>query len=403
MKNKYEIETSDLEGIPFVKVWGADFCQEDLYELIGRNQFMATFMFKPATDAWNRFGQAVTGLIFYAKDETEAYEKLHKEGEKPEEARIKIDCPMSNLTQAQREDLKYGGLLVTDIANISFICYRKDEGSYETGEKVVPNVINIPFEADPTLDCDLLYQGYIVSKINSKTELIPFEKEKFIGITLGINNGHIDSRILYSLGYDLEAIRNSSNIWYYAYKTKERKNQISEEEQSRLSEIKATRFLQNTIKLYDEIKKSGVNSKGLSRNNSVFKMIMSSLGDFEPSVLLHGKKQVFWDADSYLHIVLRHVKQHQVGHFKSKTAFPYRFEDLQVLIEQVLGRVENEIKKHFEETPEKDFVRHGRMSVLFNGDYYCLSIDKKGRLLTLYINERKGQVAPVDRPKSSSG
>ena len=116
---------------------------------------------------------------------------------------------------------------------------------------------------------------------------------------------------------------------------------------------------------------------------------MSSLSEFEPSILLYGKRQIFWDVASYLHIVLRHVRQLQIGHFKHKTPFPYKCEDVQNLIEKVLGTIEGEIKRHFEEKLGRDFKKVGRMSVLFNGDYYCLQIDKDGRLVTLYVNKEK--------------
>ena len=95
--------------------------------------------------------------------------------------------------------------------------------------------------------------------------------------------------------------------------------------------------------------------------------------------------QIFWDIDSYLHIVMRHVKQLQIGRFKNKSPFPYKFEDLQNLIEKVLGKIEDEIKRHFDEKPGKEFKRVGKMSVLFNCDYYCLQIDSEGRLVNLYV------------------
>lgn len=113
--------------------------------------------------------------------------------------------------------------------------------------------------------------------------------------------------------------------------------------------------------------------------------IMSSMSKFEPTILLYGKKQIFWDIDSYLHIVMRHVKQLQIGRFKNKSPFPYKFEDLQNLIEKVLGKIEDEIKRHFDEKPGKEFKRVGKMSVLFNCDYYCLQIDSEGRLVNLYV------------------
>jgi hypothetical protein len=232
MKNKYQIRQSVFAGTPFVEVWGATFSCEDLYEIVGRDQFMSTFVFKAGTDASSKFGQSVTGVTFYDKGELEVFERFNKEGTELGDRRVKIDSPMPELTIAQREDLKYGGLLVADVEYISFISYRRAAERHKSGEKKVPNIIYIPYKDDPKVDYDILYQNYIVSKINSRTELIPYEKEKFIGITLGINDGHIDSRLLKYLGFDVEKVQDCTNIWYHIYKTKERRKRISEEEKS---------------------------------------------------------------------------------------------------------------------------------------------------------------------------
>ena len=350
---------------------------------------MSTFTFKPGTEASIKFGQTVTGIIFYDKDELAVFRRFNEEGPGLEYGRVKIDSPTRELTISQREDLKYGGVLAADIEYISFIPYKETVEHHESGEKKVPNIIYIPYKAEPKVDYDILYQNYIASKINSKTGLIQYEAEKFIGITLGINDGHIDSRLLEHLDYDLETVQTCTNIWYHFYKAKERRNIISDEERSKLKDLEINRKLENITKLFKEIGKSGVNSEELSKMLTTFETIKSAISNFEPSILLHGKTQIFWDIDSYLHIVLRHVKQLQLGHFKTKSPFPYKFEDLQILIEKVIGRVEDEIKRHFDEKPAKEFKRVGKMSVLFNGDYYCVQIDGNGRLANLYITSQK--------------
>lgn len=135
-----------------------------------------------------------------------------------------------------------------------------------------------------------------------------------------------------------------------------------------------------------EIKRSGINSEELAESSTIFETIIPSLFNFEPAILLYGKKQIYWDIDSYLHIIFRHIKDLQIGYFKNKSSFPYKFEDLRMLIEKVLGKVKDEIKKHFEEKSGKDFKRVGKMSVFFNDDYYSIQIDKQGRLVNIYIN-----------------
>ena len=52
-----------------------------------------------------------------------------------EDRRVKIDSPMPELTIAQREDLKYGGLLIGDVEYISFISYRRAAERHEAGKE----------------------------------------------------------------------------------------------------------------------------------------------------------------------------------------------------------------------------------------------------------------------------
>jgi len=383
MENQYHIKEVYVGGIHFFEVWG-DFTPSDLFDLIGKHQYMCTFVFKDCSQSFGKYGSSVTGLMFYGTEQGEGVDlggnsNCHNE-------LIRIDSPMLDMSQNLREDLKYGGLPVTDINYLCFSPFKLPTEYLESGEKKVPNIITIPYEEDSRVDVDILYQNYIALKNNSKTELTQFEKDKFIGITLAINDRRIDSRLLLHLGYDVETLGAYNNLWYHFYKTKERRKTLSDEDMEIFHDLKIMRQTETIIKLLKEIKKSGVSATENSEMGSVFQLIISSLKDFEPEILLHGKKQIFWDIDSYLHIVMRHVKQLQIGRFKSKTPFPYKFEDLETLIGSILRSIGDEIKRHFEERQGKDFRRNGKMSILFNGDYYCVHIDKDGKLLTLYAN-----------------
>jgi hypothetical protein len=384
MINKYDIIC--YREIPFVEVFGEHFNYSDLYELIGKDKYMTTFIFKDNSIACKQFGDYITGSIFYSKDELSDLNDNDGSITRNEPAKIKIDSPFYEIWQNNREELKYKGILVSDIESISFMPYKRPEEYHDSGEKIVPNVIYIPYEGNQNDDYDLLYQSLIASKLNYSTELIQYEKEKFIGITLGVNNGIIDSRILTHLGFDLEKVKSCNNIWYHLYLAKERRNTISEEEKIKLADLKLIRLVDNLRKLNKELKKSSVKSKELSEKSQPLETIILELNKFEPNILLYGKKQIYWDIDSYLHIVVRHIKQLQFGNFKTKSSFPYKHKDLEVLIEQILRRIEDEIKRHFDECPGKDFKRVGKMSVLFNNDYYCVQIDQQGRLVNIYIN-----------------
>ena len=123
MKNKYEITRYGIKGTQFIEVRGVSFCCEDLYEIVGKNQFMSTFGFKTGTDALNKFGQSVTGVIYYHKDELSLFHRDHEKRATLKNINVKIDSPMRELTLSQREDLKYGGISASDIEYVSFIPY----------------------------------------------------------------------------------------------------------------------------------------------------------------------------------------------------------------------------------------------------------------------------------------
>ena len=270
MINKYDIFIS--EEIPFVEVFGDKFNYLDLYELIGKDNYMTTFIFRDNSKASRQFGESVTGCIFYSKDELINLKDNDGSITKNEPDKIKIESPFYEMGQINREELKYGGILVSDIESISFMPYRRKEEYHDSGEKVVPNVIYIPYTPTKNEDYEMLYHNLIISKFNSGTELIEYEKEKLIGITLG-KNGKVDSTLLEPLGFDYEKVMNCKNIWYHAYLTKERRKTITEEEKIKLADLKFIFFVDNIRKLHKEIKRSGVNNKELYNNIPIFRNI----------------------------------------------------------------------------------------------------------------------------------
>jgi hypothetical protein len=197
-------------------------------------------------------------------------------------------------------------------------------------------------------------------------------------------DGLIDSRILAHFGFDKESMDQNLNISakYYSYKGK--RGTLSEEQKEIYAEIQSTINMRKIVMVLQEIKKSEVKDDDLTAVQDRLKVIMGAAIEFRPSILLHGKKQIYWDLESYLHIVMRHVKHYQMGNFKEKTPFSYKPEDLKNLIEQVIKRVEGEYRIHALEQPDKNFTRQGRMAVQFNGDYYNLRILPDGKLIQFH-------------------
>lgn len=382
MQNIYKIIDHSVIGIPFVEVYGDIFSYQDLYELVGHQQFMTTFNFKKCTEARAKFGENVTGVIYY---DYNSLSKLRESSisDDSEYTKIKINAPTPSLSVEKASDLKYGGIKISDINSISFLPYGAEAKMHITGEKKVPNILEVPVDCRG-IDVDVLRQIYLIRKNNDGFELADYEKDQLIGITLAINEGHIDSRVLKHFGFNAESAGANMNIWLHRYKVKERRGILSDVEKQKLSEIEGLQNTDKFIKLMKEMIVNKIDEKELKAAADIFKEIVDSINSFSPDILLHGKKQIYWDIDSYMHIVMRHIKHYQFGAAKSKSFLPYKVQDLKTLIEQVLRCVQEEYKSHCSTSPESNFTRQGSMAVVYNGDHYHLRINSKGRLIQFH-------------------
>lgn len=382
MQNNYEIIDYSGFGIPFVEVYGDTFAYLDLYELVGKQQFMTTFNFKKNSKAYSVYGDSVIGTIYYNCKINKKLQENCKFEDESYFLKIHVVVPPSEKMSIEKiESLKYeyGGFLISDIEFISFLPYQRELERHATGEKKVPNIIYLKVDCS-TIDPDTLRQSYLEQKYNDDMELVYFEKEQLIGITLALNEKRIDSRILEHFGFTLDDVSKDMNVWYHFYQTKERRNALLEADKQKYIEIQEILNTEKFNKIMRELLESGVKAEVLKNTGKILPEIINSCLSFKPSILLHGKKQIYWNLDSFIHILMRHVKDYQLGNFKKKTPFSYKEKDLKDLIEKVLACVKEEYKEHILKKPGSLFSRQGRWAVLFNGDYYNLRIEPDGRL-----------------------
>ena len=65
MINQYQIIDYSILGIPSVEVKGNEFHYLDLFEIVGRQQFMTTFYLMEGSEARKQYGECVLGVIYY--------------------------------------------------------------------------------------------------------------------------------------------------------------------------------------------------------------------------------------------------------------------------------------------------------------------------------------------------
>ncbi|QKF67946.1 hypothetical protein AVENP_2429 [Arcobacter venerupis] len=79
---EYKFIDYTVIGMPTIEVYGENFHYQDLYELVGKNQYMTTFDLKNNTKSFENYGNSIVGVIYYDKkslDNLEMYLNLSKE------------------------------------------------------------------------------------------------------------------------------------------------------------------------------------------------------------------------------------------------------------------------------------------------------------------------------------
>ena len=161
MRNNYQIIDYSELGLPTMEVVGEIFHYQDLYELVGKNQFMTTFKLTEGSASYLEYGDSVLGVIFYDRKTLDFLEASFQAAHEVNKQKIRIDSPCRELNEEKKGDLKYRGITVEDIASISFLTYKRESEIYETGEKKVPDIIEIEVDCSD-FDADVLNQNYLL-------------------------------------------------------------------------------------------------------------------------------------------------------------------------------------------------------------------------------------------------
>jgi hypothetical protein len=379
----YEITDLHSLGIPGVDVAGEEFHLRDLHEMIGIERNMTCFLFRLNSKAESDYGYVVTGVLLNKVDMNEQTDELVKgKAARNDLSILRIDCRDPALTVEQRKTLKYKGVAIKDLLKISYATVDRQPQCHASGKKIVPNIVLV--EADfSKIDAQQLQVNYLVMKHNSGTPLIDYEKEELIGTMLGMRNNTIDSRILETFGLTEKSASENVNIQLASLNAKAARNTLTEEELEAKADYEFIKLAATLRAVGAELFRAKLGNQSLTLDVDAAKGIVANAIKFSPSVLVHGKNQVFWDLQSYLHIVMRHIDTYQVGSFKGKSVLPYELADLKDLIEKVLDCIREELALHFA-TNSGEFVRSGRMAILFNGDYFILRVEPNGRLSQFY-------------------
>ena len=270
MKREYKLNIADFP-IFMVEINDPPYYSEDLYELIGSKGYVVTFTFRQDTDTAKRYGESITGSIFYPKGTKQQIEKCIKENALYADTNVRLSIILPRLNQLDIDELKYKGFPIDHIQYLHFVPFER-EPETESGLKVVPNIIKIPVStANFNVDHEIFIQNVIFRKLKQGTELIPEEKAYLVGSILAMDQNQIDPDLLTVLGYTTDSAGNDRRIWYHYYQTKRRRRILSEIEVQKLKKVEDEDISDKMTLLARELATGHVPGEALTLKMSKFR------------------------------------------------------------------------------------------------------------------------------------
>lgn len=361
---------------------------EEIYCLVGREDKVASLTFKNGSEACNIFGSFIVVLFIYTQKERVEMDEMIKTRPFRHSGPVKAKHLESELPQELIGKLETDGINSEDIDEIFYFIAQK-ENTYHSSKIRTINKIEIPWTSLPKgQDFGWMY-GFMKRLVIDNVGLCPYERHFYLACKLYFENKTITWEEMQEILKEEKELFNE--IEWEFLEIKRKQEEISKDEIKRFAQLKDIRTQIRIATLDKYLNEAGSSLKKLESNNSQQAAIF-----FEKVTQFHdrrlnitGKKPLYINIDSYLHIYMRHVKEMQINnHFESKDNFQWNEEDVFIVMEKVINEVNQEIQLFFEENPEKRYSRHGSQSVYFEGDYYTFHIESSGRVNTFHKNKK---------------
>lgn len=366
------------------------FSVEELYYMFGQYDNFVGIEFHKFSDASRKYGRNIGGIFIYGKGERNELQRTISSDNIPRtNGFVKIDISSNyNLAEEQGKELFEVGFKSGDVYQILNSNTPLANTYTQNGKKEIPNVININVDFGGTNRCKIaLY--YLNMRLRSGGILIKGEWDEYCGYNLYYSPEIKDDRNLRERIYNEDGTKRRE-VRFYELIAKHRNSDITEEELNEFSTFLKNRRIERFEILKDELTKAGINSLGEfeGKHPDIYMEVYKTALAFDDDVLAYRKSPipVYWDFKSYLHIYLRHCDELQpVGHFKEKTPFAYKQNDIRRILSIAVEQLEEKIQIRLSQG--LDFRTYGEKALYFNGNYYSMRVESNGRVDSFYPNE----------------
>jgi hypothetical protein len=104
MRNTYRIIDYQNLGLPNIEVFGEKFHYQDLYELVGKEQYMTTFQLRENSESYREYGVSVLGVIYYDRKSINKLNKSLADKNEVHEGKIGVDCPSLEISKKHKNE-----------------------------------------------------------------------------------------------------------------------------------------------------------------------------------------------------------------------------------------------------------------------------------------------------------
>jgi hypothetical protein len=366
-----------------------NYSEEEVYSLVGRQDKTSTVIFKTDSDSFKLYGPHVTVLFLYTQYEREELDQRTNIPESSTPGTIKVRHLTSDLSKEKVSQLEGAGINTEDIASILYFS-ADTQNTFHSKEKRTITKLEIPIHIQPKgRDIDWMY-GFAKRLNDSGTGLSPKERQFYLAGKLYYEPEALADEEKNEVFQDGENM--DPDVEFEYLKIKYKREESNDTEKRELAQCIRKKD-NNDMNLLDKyLKETGSSLSKLAKDDldSATKLLIRISTYHEKHINVVGKKAIYLDVDRYLHVHMRHVEEMKINkHFAHKSNFQWKEEDVLMVIDKVIDKINDEIQEFFEKNPGKRYSRYGRKSVYFEGDYYTLHIEPNGAISTFHRTSKE--------------
>jgi hypothetical protein len=366
---------------------------EDIYRLVGSEDKVTGLTFRNGSESHERYGDFITVVFTYTQKEREELDKELGDGNNNTSGRIKARVLVEKLTETQIKQLETEGVLSDDIVEILYFT-APEKNTFHSKAKRKIDKIEIQTSPLPKgRDYDWMY-GFKKQLEIEGIGMCPAERNFYLAGKYYYEPDNLTESEVEEIYQGSSSM--SDSVEWELLSIKYFREEIRTEEKTRLGELIGKRKKKHYEILDYYLTQAGSSLKKLAKENIEQAVdLFMKVSDFKERRLnVTGKKPVYIDLDSYLHIYMRHVEELKVtDHFEDKDNFQWDEEDVFSVMRHVIEETNEEIQKHFEKSPDRRYSRYGKESAYYQGDYYTFHIEPTGRVSTFHKNRKEHEKA----------